>query len=87
MFQPGMKAVYFETDTLLPETNPHFASFQNHGQKSVVVNGATVKGHVLRTRKLRGVVSQGLLMSLEELGLDASLPVGTDVTNMVGIHK
>lgn len=87
MFQPGMKAVYFETDTLLPETNPHFASFQSHGQKSVVVNGTKVKGHVLRTRKLRGVVSQGLLMSLAELGLDSSLTVGTDVTDMIGVHK
>lgn len=67
---PGEKVAYFEIDTLLPEDNPLFDEFtQRSTKKSVNPQGDTVKGHVLRTIKLRGQVSQGLIMPLDKIGL------------------
>lgn len=64
--KPGDHVLYFEVDSLLPETVSRFESFQARGQKTVQVEGVEVTGHVLRTIKMRGVVSQGLVMPLEE---------------------
>lgn len=70
--QVGEKVAYFEIDTLLPEDNPLFAEFtQRSSKRSVNPEGKTVKGHVLRTIKLRGQISQGLIMSLDEIGLSS----------------
>lgn len=85
-FQSGDKAIYFETDTLLPETNPIYESFQKRGQKTVTHEGETVKGHVLRTMKMRGVYSQGLLLPLDKFDL-GEVEVGTDVSDLAGVIK
>lgn len=90
-FNVGEKVAYFEVDSLLPETDERFEKFQPRGQKSITVNGKTVTGHVLRSIKLRGVISQGLIMSLRELGFTDenidSLNVGDDLTDTVGVIK
>lgn len=41
----------------------------------------------IRAIKLRGVISPGLLMSLEDCGLDPLTPVGTEVHDLLGIKK
>ena len=46
-----------------------------------------VTGHVLRTMKMRGVYSQGLVMRLDDLGLSDTLPVGTDITEACNVIK
>lgn len=83
--QKGSKAVYFEIDTFLPEGNPawqflvdtHATDFE--GQR----------GHALRTVRLRGQISQGLLMSFSELGLhpDEALSPGFDLAAKLGARK
>lgn len=90
-FSVDEKIAYFEIDSFLPETVPAFKSFQERGQKTFSVNEKEVKGHVLKTIKLRGVVSQGLVLSLEALGftpeqIDA-LNVGDDITDAVNVVK
>lgn len=90
--KPGDKIVYFEVDTLLPADDPRYADLQKHGQKTVIVEDSTGEsvektGHVLKTIKLRGVVSQGLAMSLESVGVPADTVPGTDVTGLVGVYK
>lgn len=90
-FSVDEKIAYFEIDSFLPESVPAFESFQERGQKVFLVNEKEVKGHVLKTIKLRGVVSQGLVLSLEALGftpeqIDA-LNVGDDITEDVGVVK
>ncbi|PWG65641.1 RNA ligase family protein [Bifidobacterium callitrichidarum] len=86
--KPGDKVAYFETDSLLPEINPVYAPFQSRGQKTMLIEGGKeVRGHVLRTMKLRGVYSQGLIMSLNELGIASDTPVGTDITMQTGVVK
>jgi RNA ligase (TIGR02306 family) len=84
----GDLVCYCEIDSWIPH---ELAPFLSKGQEPREYNG--VKGERLRTIKLRGAVSQGLLLSqsslyvgiLEYLG---SEPVeGEDLTEMLGIQK
>lgn len=88
-FEAGQKVVYFEIDTFLPESDPAFESFQKRGQKKQIYDGEEIKGHVLRTVKLRGVISQGLVLAGDAVGLEDidSISVGTDVSDDVGVFK
>ena len=80
-FTVGDLAVYCEIDSWIPH---EIAPFLSRGNFPRVYND--VKGERLRTVKLRGQLSQGLLLPLEptctsiesELieGLDVSLPLG-----------
>jgi len=76
-FTPLQKAVYFEIDSWIPE---HIAPFLFEGKE---FNG--VKGARLRTKKLRGVISQGLLIPVPEQYY--TLEEGTDVTELFGVQK
>lgn len=89
LYSPGDKAVYIEIDSFLREDMPVFESFQARGQKSLIIDGEEVRGHVVRTAKLRGVYSQGLLIPLSETGLLRVIPceIGKDVTEHLGIVK
>ena len=81
-FRPGDRAVYFEIDAFLPEGN---AGWQFLVDKSArVVDGR--RGHVLRTVRLRGQVSQGLLLVPASLGLAEATP-GEDVSERLGVSK
>lgn len=61
-FAVGDLAVYLEIDSWVPT---EFAAFLSRGQEPRVYNG--VKGERLRTIKLRGQVSQGLLLKTDQL--------------------
>lgn len=68
-FSIGQKVAYFEIDSFLPASDRRFAGFQPRGQNiNVNEDGTEDIGHVLRTAKMRGVYSQGLVMGLDELG-------------------
>lgn len=83
-FAPGDLAVYFEIDAFLPEGNPGWQFLVDKSPRTV--DGR--RGHVLRTVKLRGQVSQGLLISLPPLGLSADqFAPGTDVSERLGVVK
>lgn len=84
-FKVGDLAVYLEIDSWVPH---NLAPFLSKGQEPREYNGA--KGERLRTVKLRGQVSQGLLLSLESVKgpLFFVLPEeGVDVTEQLGIQK
>lgn len=85
--KPGDRVAYFETDSLLPAYDPRYKSFQARGQKTMIVGSKEVTGHVLRTVKLRGVYSQGLIMRLDELGFRYTPPAGTDITMEANVLK
>lgn len=76
--KPGDRVAYFETDSLLPAYDPRYKAFQARGQKTMIVGSMEITGHVLRTMKLRGVYSQGLIMRLDELGFRYTPAVGTE---------
>lgn len=86
-YAPGNLAVYFEIDSFLPEGN---ASWQFLVDKSSRLFN-DVKGHVLRSIKLRGQVSQGLLLGFDVLraaGVKTEiLAIGEDVSQALGITK
>ena len=85
-FKPGDLAVYFEIDSFLPQGNPAWQFLVDKSSRSF----NDVTGHVLRSIKLRGQVSQGLLLPLT---IDARLAtlsgddIGKDVSDILGVVK
>lgn len=81
-FKVGDKVVYFEVDSFLPiEDKYEFlrkSSFKNHPTIG--------EGFRIKTIKLREQISQGLALAPSDLGLE-DLPVGTDVTDRLGVRK
>ena len=68
----GQDMVFFEVDSLLPE-QPAFEFMRKNKFR-------------VRTVKMRGCLSQGLALPLHLFGLDKT-PVGTDVTEQLGVVK
>lgn len=72
-FQPGDKCVYFEIDSILPKA-----------PWSEFLVDQPIR---LKTKKLRGVISQGLALPLSLFCAMSQYEVGTDVTDMLGVTK
>lgn len=66
LYSPGYGAVMFEIDSCLPLADPRFEHLRERGVK--VYKG--IEYHRLKTIKLRGVVSQGMLMPLSKFGAE-----------------
>jgi RNA ligase (TIGR02306 family) len=81
--KPGDKVVYFEIDSFLP-IRPEFEFLRDSSYKKDDFLG---EGMRLKTRRLRGVYSQGLIMPLSDLGLPENLEVDTDLTEILGVKK
>jgi RNA ligase (TIGR02306 family) len=82
-YKVGDIAVYFEIDSWVPH---ELAPFLSSGKEPREYN--SVKGERLRTVKLRGQVSQGLLLPLNCLGSIANdVSVGEDVSHILNIQK
>lgn len=86
-FQVDRLAVYCEIDSFIPHTIAPFLT--KEGQFPKVYNN--VEGQRLRTVKLRGQISQGLLLPISvafELSPDTNVDIlDTDVTQALGIQK
>jgi RNA ligase (TIGR02306 family) len=83
-FKVGDRCVYFEVDSALPLSMLQFAFLADHKK---IMNGKEV--HVLKTKRLRGVYSQGLCLPVKEFSewqLE-TLPEGDDVSALLGIEK
>ena len=82
-FSPGMRAVYCEIDSWIPTK---LAPFLSKGKEPREYEG--VKGERLRTVKLRGQLSQGLLLNLDVvLPFTNSFQIGDDVSETLNIKK
>ncbi len=90
-FAPGTLAVYLEIDSWVPT---ELAPFLSKDKEPREFNG--VKGERLRTVKLRGQVSQGLLLPLSVLKTNVdgfvyemldTVYEGLDVSELLGIQK
>lgn len=83
-FQKGDLAVYFEIDSFLP-VRPEFEFLRKTSYKNTDIMG---EGFRLRTIKLRGVLSQGLVLPISTFKeLPADIELGTDVTEKLGVKK
>lgn len=87
-YQVNDLAVYLEIDSWVPS---ELAPFLSKGKEPREFNG--VKGERLRTIKLKGQISQGLLLPLSVLGKPEEIfainddSVNADVTEQLGIQK
>ncbi len=81
-FKAGELAVYVEIDTWIPHS---IAPFLSKGQSPRLYEG--IIGERLRTVKLRGELSQGLLLPLSVLPADLAVYEHLDVTDVLGILK
>lgn len=82
-FQVGDLTVYCEIDSWIPTT---LAPFLSKGKGPREFEG--IKGERLRTVKLRGALSQGLLLPMKHLtNYGADLSEGDDVSETLGIVK
>lgn len=83
-FKEGDLAVFFEVDSFLPICN-EFEFLRKSCYKNTNHLG---EGFKLRTIKLRGVLSQGLLEKVETFKqLDKKVKIGDDVTNILGVKQ
>ena len=83
-FLPGDSVVYFEVDSMLDVEDPRFAFLAARGVRT---NAEGRKGHVLKTARLRGQYSQGLVLPIEEFPEIDGPYFGQDVTDQLGIIK
>lgn len=74
-WEQGKLGVYVEPDYVVPAA-PWSAFLGESDSKRRI-----------RVKKLRGIYSQGLLLKLDELGLDPDLAEGTDVMEQLGIIR
>ena len=86
-FEPGDLAVYLEIDSWVPT---QLAPFLSKGKEPRVYDG--IAGERLRTVRLRGQLSQGLLLPLSivppfDMSTWNGTYEGTDVSEMLGIQK
>lgn len=81
-FNVGDTCVYFEIDSFLP-IDEKFEFLRSTSFKKNPIQG---EGFLIKTKKIRGAISQGLVMRLDDLGLGV-LPVGTDVTDRIGVRE
>lgn len=81
-FQPGQMVVYAEIDSVLPE-KPEYEFLR----KCCYLDKNGFRGFRIRTAKLRGQVSQGIVFPVDVLPRGMTFSLGQDVTAEMGIVK
>jgi len=82
-FKAGDLGVYFEVDSFLP-VEERYEFLRNSSYRDNVDNG---KGFRIRTLKMRGQLSQGLLLPFAQFPELESFGEGDDVTERLGVKK
>lgn len=79
----GDQVLFFEIDSFLPLSDSRFEGFMKHG----LTKFEGKEGHKVKTKKIRGVYSQGIIMPLIEFP-EISEPVyDTDYSQILDIKK
>jgi len=79
-FTKDDKCVFFEVDSFLP-LRDEWDFLKN------VTTFNKNQGIRIKTMKMRGVLSQGLIMPLHILGIDEDIEIGADLTEILGVVK
>lgn len=79
----GDSVVYFEIDSFLPQTDLRFDSFMKFGTNLFEGN----VGHRVKTKRLRGVYSQGIVIPVSEFPEIIDPQPDTDYAELVGVVK
>lgn len=86
-FKVGDAVVYCEIDSALPLFDDRFAFLGERKTRTIRVGSADRQVHPLKTIKLRGQLSQGLVFALSDFPELAMRSTGTDVTSLLNIVK
>nr|WP_186310587.1 RNA ligase family protein [Paraburkholderia sp. BCC1886] len=88
-YQIGDEALYFEIDAAIPLDSPIFADFDKQYLRVKKDEGNAKEYAVIKTIRLRGALSQGLLISRATYAGTgaAGNSVGTNVTNALDVLK
>lgn len=90
-YQAGDTVIYCEVDTFLPTSVEEFSFLAPRGTKTRINpdTNQEVEGHTLKTMKLRGVVSQGLILPISDFGLteDSTQEQVDEVFKKLGVFK
>jgi len=87
-FKEGDKAVYIPEEALVPNISMFqflWTKYDKLLDKMIVEENPPERHRVVWAKKLRGILSMGLLIPVPEHLKD--LPVGTDIANQLGITK
>lgn len=79
----GDTIVYFEIDSFLPASDTRFETFMKFGVNMFEGN----QGHRVKTKRLRGVYSQGIVIPLKEFPEIVDPQFDTDYAEVVGVVK
>lgn len=82
-FKAGDRCVYFEIDSFLPTGNPAWQFLVDKSSREF----EGVVGHRLRTIKLRGQISQGLVLKLDQVPAVTNFDRDFDQAELLGIKK
>jgi RNA ligase (TIGR02306 family) len=86
-FKPGDLGVYFEIDSYLPlEERYEFLRKSSYKKIPDQLQGQRGEGFRLRTVKLRGQISQGLILPLELFPEIKTTALGSDVTEILQVE-
>lgn len=80
-FNVGDKIIYFEIDSLLPMVS-QFDFLKDKGTRKIE-DGS--EGYRLKIIRLRGQISEGLVMKPQEFGFNADVEDGFDLTESLGV--
>lgn len=81
--QVGNTVAYFEIDSFLPESDSRFGSFMKFGTRKF----NDVVGHKVKTIRLKGVYSQGIIIPLSEFPEIIDPQEDVDYSELLGIVK
>lgn len=73
-FKDGDKCVYIEIDSICPSDNPDFAFLEK-------------KHYKIKTMKMKGTISQGIVFPMSILHSDKDFKIGDDVTDLLNITE
>lgn len=79
----GDDVLYFEIDSFLPQSDARYESFMKFGTRTF--DG--VLGHKVKTVRLKGVYSQGIIMPLKEFPEIVDPQFDVDYSELLGIVK
>lgn len=87
-FKVGDLSIFFEIDSFLDPSDERYAFLRDRCLRRFVSKGGNVlrEGLKIKTIKLRGVISQGLLMPIEKFPEITSRSIDTDVTELLHVE-
>jgi len=82
-FKPNDTIIYFECDSFLPETDLRFEKFMKFGQNTFEGQ----RGHRVKTKRIKGIFSQGIIMPVSAFPEIVNPEFDTDYSELLGIRK